>query len=145
MINLNSISLVEVVHLIELEVLAHLPHLHGHLSVDTDSHELIPVEWTPANIFNVVLLVQLMREYHLGGSILVVVTGLLLPAVVVVPHEHLAICGGGHEEVLTRGGPVDLAHWALMIGQVVDEVLRHTHIPDVQDTRLLSTCREEVL
>jgi hypothetical protein len=54
---------------------------------------VILLERTPSDILNEVLLVELMREDHLWGAILIVVAGLLLPALVVVPDEYLAIRG----------------------------------------------------
>jgi hypothetical protein len=100
MIYLNLVHIVEKVHLVEEEVLAHLPDLHGRLGVNGHGFKVILLERTPSDILNGVLLVKLMREDHLWGAILIVVTGLLLPAFVVVPDENLAIRGRGHEEVL---------------------------------------------
>ena len=77
--------------LIEEEVLAHLPHLHGHLGVDAHCLKVVLLERAPCDIFNAVLLVELMREDHFWGAILIVVAGLLLPALVVVPDEDLTI------------------------------------------------------
>ena len=93
MINLNLVHIVEKIDLVKKEVLAHLPDLHGHLGVNGHGFKVILLERTPSDIFNEVLLVELMREDHLWGAILIVVAGLLLPALVVVPDEDLAIRG----------------------------------------------------
>ena len=145
MINLNSIHLVEVVYLIEHKALVHLPHLHVHLCVDADGHQMIALQGAPADVLDIDLLMQLVREYHFWGAVLVIVAGLLLAAVVVVPHEHLPIGGGGHKEILAGRRPFYLSHRALMIGQVVNEVLGHPHVPDVQNSRLLTARGKEVL
>jgi hypothetical protein len=134
MINHNLVHIVEKVHLVEEEVLTHLPDLHGHLDVNGHGFKVILLERTPSDIFNIVLLVEFMREDHLWGAILIVVTGLLLPALIVVPYENLAIRGRGHEEVLAGRRPFNLIHWALVVGQVVDEVLEHAPVPNVQDS-----------
>ena len=57
MINLNLVHIVKELNLIEKEVLTHLPYLHGHFLINTDSHEVIPFKWTPTYILNIVLLV----------------------------------------------------------------------------------------
>lgn len=134
MINLNLVHIVEKVHLVKEEVLTHLPDLHGHLGVNGHRLQVILLERTPGDIFNGVLLVELMREDHLWGAILIVVAGLLLPALVVVPDEDLTVSGGRHKEVVAGGRPLNLVDWALMVGQVVDEVLKHAPVPDVHDT-----------
>ena len=134
MIKLNLVHVVDKVDLVKEEVLAHLPDLHGHLGVDGDCLKVILLERAPGDIFNAVLLVELMREDHLWGAVLIVVAGLLLPALVVVPDEDFAISGGRHEEVVAGCRPIYLIHRALMVGQVVDEVLKHAPVPDVHDT-----------
>ena len=93
MINLNLVHIVEKVHLVKEEVLTHLPDLHGRLGVNGHRLQVILLERTPSDILNGVLLVELVREDHLWGAILIVVTGLLLPALVVIPDEDLAIRG----------------------------------------------------
>jgi hypothetical protein len=134
MINLNLIHIVKKVHLIEEEVLTHLPDLHGHLGVNGHRLQVILLERTPSDILNEVLLVELMREDHLWGAILIVVAGLLLPALVVVPDEYLAIRGRRHEEVVAGCRPFNLIYWARVVGKVVDEVLEHAPVPNMQDS-----------
>ena len=134
MIKLNLVHVVNKVDLVEEEVLAHLPHLHGHLGVNGDCLQVVLLERAPCDIFNAVLLVELVREDHLWGAVLIVVAGLLLPALVVVPDEDLAVSGGRHEEVVAGGRPLNLVDRALMVGQVVDEVFKHAPVPDVHDT-----------
>jgi hypothetical protein len=77
MLELDHIHVIQEIHFVEQEILAHLPNLHRHLCVDTNSHEMILFEWTPTNILNVDLLMQFVRENHLRRAVFIVMTSLL--------------------------------------------------------------------
>lgn len=145
------IEVVDEVYVIEEEILGHLPHLHASLSVHTSDQQPIAEigvsfdDGAPCDILDVGLLVHLMGEDQLGRSILEVVSGLLLTRLVVIPNEDLAIPRGRHEEVLTVGRPLNLADGVLVVNEVVDEVLWHPLVPDIDVACGLTTRRKEML
>ena len=145
MLELDHVHVIQEIHLIKQEILAHLPNLHGHLCVHTDSHKMILFKRTPTYVLYVYLLMQLMREYHLRRAVFIVMTGLLLASLWVVPNKHTAVSWWRHKQILARGRPFNLRHLIFVIAEIIDEVLGHTHVPDVDETWTLpSSGKEEI-
>jgi len=89
------------------------------------------LEGTPGDVLDVGFEVRLLREDHLRRPVLVVVSRLLLAALALVPHEYLTILCTRHEQVLVVRRPLDLCDRLLVIVKVINEVLGHAQVPNV--------------